>query len=155
MSHQRDDPWRDRGDEPVRRRVRPGLLVLLGVAVVVALLAAAFGPSPTAAVSGRVTEHGVPVTAGTVTMTAADGTTVSAGIRADGSYSLTGLPPGTARVEVEVAAPARRAARGAKAGAAGPAPPISKQPVGHRDPTPSRRTVVLSPGSNTHHVELE
>jgi hypothetical protein len=52
-------------------------------------------------VSGKVTYKGQPLHTGIVVFTTADGWTGTSQIKADGSYSIANVPPGTAKIGVE------------------------------------------------------
>ena len=73
---------------------------LIRTAVAAAVLAAAGCGSGTADVSGKVTFQGKPVVYGTVVVIGADGASKSATIEPDGSYRVSGVALGTAKVAV-------------------------------------------------------
>jgi hypothetical protein len=73
------------------------LVQLASAAVIVAVTGC--GPATTD-VAGKVTYQGKPVVYGTVVFIGADGTPKSGAIQLDGTYRVTGVPIGTARVAV-------------------------------------------------------
>lgn len=117
----------------------------------------------TADVSGKVEFKGKPVTAGTVTVAGPDGVPVSAGIRSDGTYSVSGVAPGAAKVGVAVPRAgtprrgdaAREGGRGGAAEKAPPPPTPEAVPTKYGDPNSSGLTTELSVGSNTYNIELK
>lgn len=74
---------------------------LAGAALLAALVFWGCSGSDTTMLSGRVAgKDGRPVTWGTVTVIASNNQAYTAPIRPDGSYQITGLPPGPVRVAV-------------------------------------------------------
>jgi hypothetical protein len=90
------------------RQSRPLLIGLMAAAVLPlgGLTWLIFGPGY-GDLGGRVTCGGKPVTVGAVVVLAADGTVRSAPLSADGSYRLTGVPRGPARLGVVSRDPAK------------------------------------------------
>ena len=78
----------------------PRILLLLPLCL---LLASGCKSSraPHSQVSGKVTYHGKPVSAGNITFNLKEGGTVGASLKADGSYSVSGLPAEEMIVTVE------------------------------------------------------
>jgi hypothetical protein len=64
------------------------------------LLAGVCGCDSRATVTGKVSYQGRPVTYGSVTFLSADKTARSGVIEPDGSYTVEGVPPGTAKIAV-------------------------------------------------------
>jgi hypothetical protein len=85
-------------------------------ALVVAVLAFAAGCESKTTVTGKVTYRGAPVSGGSVTLVASDGTAYAGTIQADGTYSIPDVPTGDVRIGV---AGAGRAGAGSRAGPSG------------------------------------
>ncbi|HKB04616.1 MAG TPA: carboxypeptidase-like regulatory domain-containing protein [Gemmataceae bacterium] len=85
-------------------------------ALVATVLALAAGCGSKTAVTGKVTYRGAPVTGGSVTLVASDGTAYAGTIQADGTYSIPDVPTGS--VQIGVAGPGRGGAS-SRAGAGG------------------------------------
>lgn len=66
------------------------------------------GKSNTESLEGTITSNGKPVRWGTVSVVGSDNKTYSAHIQPNGTYRLTGLPPGPVRVSVNSANPNQR-----------------------------------------------
>ncbi|MBX9578766.1 MAG: carboxypeptidase-like regulatory domain-containing protein [Gemmataceae bacterium] len=132
------------------RRTRPAAGAALAV---LAVVLPGCGPR-TATVEGKVSYQGKSVVWGSVTLRAADGTVHQVGLNPDGTYRLTGVPVGEARVGVSSPdpKPSARLARSederVKAPTGGPPPgawfPL---PARYADPETSGVTVrVGGPG---------
>ena len=97
--------------------------------------------------TGKVTSAGKPVVFGTVTVIASDQQVYTAPIRPDGTYELTGLPPGP--VQIAVSSPNPRP----KLGPATPVP-VTPKPIDPKKPSPKKPeeppkgTTVMAAGSN-------
>jgi hypothetical protein len=88
----------------------------LRAALVAAVLALAAGCGSKAAVTGKVTYRGVPVTGGSVTLVASDGTAYSGTIQADGTYSIPDVPTGSVQIGVTGPGPAGAGSRAGHGG---------------------------------------
>jgi hypothetical protein len=69
-------------------------------ALVVTVLAFAAGCGSRTAVTGKVTFRGAPVSGGSVTLVASDGTAYAGTIQTDGTYSIPDVPTGSVRIGV-------------------------------------------------------
>jgi hypothetical protein len=85
-------------------------------ALVVAVLAFTSGCGSRTAVTGKVSYRGAPVSGGSVTLVASDGTAYAGTIQADGTYSISDVPTGSVRIGV--AGPAKPGA-GSRVGPSG------------------------------------
>jgi hypothetical protein len=79
--------------------------VLIRWLTAAAVLATAAGCGSSTNVTGKVTYKGAPVTAGSITLVASDGTVYSAVLGADGTFSIPGVPTGNVQVAVVGANP--------------------------------------------------
>ncbi len=76
------------------------LLLLLPVCLVL-VIGCKGSKNPTSSVSGKVTYKGQPVSAGTITFNLKEGGNYGASLKADGSYTVTGMPAEEMIVTIE------------------------------------------------------
>jgi hypothetical protein len=137
-------------------RLRAAALAAAGL-----ILAALPGcSSGTASVSGKVTYQGKPLTTGTVYLAGPDGIQVPGMISSDGTYRISAVLAGTAKIGVTSFKPASAAAWSAKTPVRGrqPAAPVSGWfaiPDKYADPLTSGLHVDLKGGANEHNIELQ
>jgi hypothetical protein len=132
----------------------PGLLAALAVASGCDTKA-----NPKGQVSGRVLLNGQPVPAGSVQFVGADGNIKGATIARDGTYAVTGLAPGLAKIGVEYNPPNGgfvdpKAPRGRPSATSEPTPKPVPIPLRYRDPAKSGLTHLVTPGEKPHDIEL-
>lgn len=120
-----------------------------------------------AKVSGKVTYKGEPLHAGTVLFTAANGWTGTGHINEDGSYSIANVPPGPAKVAVDVPVgkgklpPRGKVQRRPREDAPGapptaaPAQALAKIPTKYKEAATSGLTCEVTGGSQTYNIDLQ
>lgn len=139
----------------VRRRIRaPSFLARRAGWLALVLWASGCGPR-FGDVSGTVTYQGKPVPGGTIVFYDAANNAPSAEIKPDGSYSVSKVAAGRAKVVV-IAPMAINFQGPAGLGSAAPAPAKSVPlPAKYADPAQSGLTLEVRPGNQKHDVPLE
>ena len=136
----------------IARKIRVGAVVLL--------LAVTGCADRKSEVTGRVSYKGKPLVFGTITFAPKGATAgpTSAEIRPDGTYSVLGLPPGP--VQIGVFSPDPKIPRETKNGkelwpTAADRNAWFPIPSQYNQPFSSGLDIVLTPGQNTHDVDLK
>jgi hypothetical protein len=121
----------------------------------VIVLAAGCG-SPTATVSGTISFDGNPLNSGFILFQASDGAVKTADIQPDGIYNVPELPPGPARIAINVPSPPPRGPDGVSAD---PPEAFDFEPVlippKYGDIETSGLTFEISHGGQVHDIALD
>jgi hypothetical protein len=138
------------------RQYRAGLSACLAALV---LAAAGCGPSR-ATVSGKVTVHGKPVTAGTVLFVGANNQMATGTLDGEGRYVAPRVPMGSVKVAVQTLRPEQ--VNGAAANRPKDAPPLPSRvinlvpvPQKYADPETSELTCDVKQTQQEHNIDLK
>jgi hypothetical protein len=137
-----------------------------GQAAVLGLVCGVFGCGGQGDVAGKVTFRGQPVTAGTVRVQGPDNLIHDGAIQADGSYAVSAVPVGPARLLVHVVDPELEKFMQAvgkrhlgQTGASPPRPPNpakrSRVPARYDDFDTSGLRLEVKPGTNPYDIALK
>src|SRR5262245_18393694 len=141
----------------IGRCTRPGVRPAAGLGVLALTLLAAGCGRGTGNVSGTVKFNGRPLTAGTISFFDPDNRVSSSPIKPDGTYTVTGVRTGRAKIAVAVPlsisfAPSDVPGAKAMTVPQSKAPPI---PPRYLDPEQSGLTCDVHTGDQTHEVDLK
>lgn len=107
-------------------------------------------------VSGKISHKGKPLNSGQILFQSEEGTVQSAEIQSDGTYTVTGLPAGKAKIAVNVSPPPPKGPDGISADEPGTfeANPVLVPPKYGKVET-SELTYEVTGGSQTNDIDLE